>query len=53
MKDGPDDDRFPRLVRIALELAESAEEGASTKILSHTFGIPISRYVAKPDLEES
>lgn len=53
MKDGPDDDRFPRLVRIVFELAESAEEDAKTKILSHTFAIPISRYAAKPVFEES
>jgi prepilin-type N-terminal cleavage/methylation domain-containing protein len=52
MTDGPDDDRFPRLVRIELELAESAERGGKTKTLSHTIAIPISRYAVESGSRE-
>ena len=52
-QDGPDDDRFPRLVRIELELAESADKGAKTKTLFHTIGIPFSRYADETAIEGS
>jgi len=53
MQDGPDDDRFPRLVRIELELAEGTEQGAMTRTLSQAIAIPRSRYAAQLTLEES
>lgn len=53
MNEGPDDDRFPRLVRIELELAESSEKEAKTRTLSHTIGIPTSRYAARTSNEDS
>ena len=53
MDDGPDDDRFPRLVRIELELTESSEKESKTKTLSHAIGIPVSRYAARTSDEDS
>ena len=53
MNEGPDDDRFPRLVRIELELTESSEKEAKTRTLSHTIGIPMSRYAARTSNEDS
>ncbi len=47
MQDGPDDDRFPRLVKMELELGAGAEAGAEKKMLSVSIDIPAAQVVTK------
>ena len=45
MKDGPDDDRFPRLVMMELELGAGDEAGAEKKFMSVSIDVPAAQVV--------
>jgi len=45
MTDGPDDDRFPRLVKMELKLAAGDQAGAEKKLLSVSIVIPAAQMV--------